>query len=243
MTEHWGKSKRNFNIVTKDSQEWYTPKYILDALGPFDLDPCSPMDRPFDTARKHYTKFDDGLCKPWVGRVWLNPPYKDIKTWMRCMAWHGNGIALTFNRLGTHWFDEVVVPYCSALFFLTNRLKFIPGDGGEAGTAPQNSVLIAYDARGEWRNNLVLKTCRLPGNFWDRSAARRTRTFANDGYQGFTKPATEATAQENNVPHPAAGEAQNVVIEGGDQSAPTNPVPAALQNTAEKTDPLTATDD
>lgn len=175
LTEHWGKSKRNFNIVTEDSQEWYTPKYILDALGQFDLDPCSPLVRPFDTARKHYTRLDDGLCKPWVGRVWLNPPYDKIQTWMRCMAWHGNGIALTFTRLGTRWFDEMVMPYCSGLFFLTGKLEFIPGGGGKAGQAPHQSVLIAYDPPGECRNYLALKKCRLSGNFWDRRASDKSR--------------------------------------------------------------------
>ncbi len=33
------------------SDEWYTPKWILDTLGEFDLDPCSPEERPFDTAK------------------------------------------------------------------------------------------------------------------------------------------------------------------------------------------------
>lgn len=181
VTEWLGEQKRNFNIVTEDSQEWYTPKYILDALGKFDLDPCSPVVRPFDTARKHYTMLDDGLCKPWSGRVWLNPPYSDIQTWMLALARHGNGIALVFNRLGTQWFNELVMPFCSGLFFLTGRLKFIPpGDGKN--NAPADSVLIAYDPPGEGRNNLRLKTCGLPGNFWDRCATdkKRSRTIAKN---------------------------------------------------------------
>ena len=27
------------------SDEWYTPKWIIDALGPFDLDPCAPSEQ------------------------------------------------------------------------------------------------------------------------------------------------------------------------------------------------------
>jgi hypothetical protein len=30
-------------------------------------------------------------------------------TWMRAMAHHNNGIALTFNRTGTPWFDRIVM--------------------------------------------------------------------------------------------------------------------------------------
>lgn len=28
------------------SDEWYTPKWVIDELGPFDLDPCSPITPP-----------------------------------------------------------------------------------------------------------------------------------------------------------------------------------------------------
>lgn len=169
LTDWWGEQERNFNIVTADSQEWYTPRYILDALGKFDLDPCSPVVRPFDTAKKHYTQADDGLCNPWMGRVWLNPPYNDIQTWMLAMARHGNGIALTYNRLGTHWFDELVMPYTTGLLFLTGNLKFIPKDG-KASAAPHSSVLIAYDPPGKNVNYLALRHSGLPGQFWDRWA-------------------------------------------------------------------------
>ena len=54
---------------------WLTPPYIIEALGEFDLDPCSPINRPWDTAKKHYNVFDDGLAHQWEGRVWCNPPY------------------------------------------------------------------------------------------------------------------------------------------------------------------------
>jgi hypothetical protein len=172
LTESWGEPKRNFNIRTDDSQEWYTPKYILDALGPFDLDPCSPMVRPFDTAKMHYTKADNGLCRPWVGRVWLNPPYNDIQTWMWAMAQHGNGIALTYNRLGTHWFNELVMPYTTGLRVLTGNVKFMR-QNDVASPAPHPSVLIAYDRHGRNTNSLTLRDCGLDGRFFPCRNKRR----------------------------------------------------------------------
>lgn len=54
--------------------EWLTPPEILRALGEFDLDPCAPVVRPWETAARHYTVQDDGLALPWEGRVWCNPP-------------------------------------------------------------------------------------------------------------------------------------------------------------------------
>lgn len=53
------------------------------ALGPFDLDPCSPVGRPWDTAAQHHTIHDNGLLKPWSGRVWLNPPYASALLWIK----------------------------------------------------------------------------------------------------------------------------------------------------------------
>jgi hypothetical protein len=35
--------------------EWLTPPEIIKSLGEFDLDPCSPINRPWDTAKNHYT--------------------------------------------------------------------------------------------------------------------------------------------------------------------------------------------
>lgn len=86
------------------SDEWYTPQWIIEKLGPFDLDPCSPEHRPFDTATVHWTKQQDGLRMPWGKpenvRVWLNPPYSRplVVLFVRKMAEHNNGIACLRNR-------------------------------------------------------------------------------------------------------------------------------------------------
>lgn len=64
--------------------EWLTPPSIIKALGEFDLDPCSPINRPWDTAKEHYTILDNGLLKPWKGRCFVNPPYgKETKKWLQ----------------------------------------------------------------------------------------------------------------------------------------------------------------
>lgn len=75
------------------SDEWYTPKYIIDSLGKFDLDPCAPSVPLFKTAEVMYNEFDDGLLQKWEGRVWLNPPYSRplINKFLRRMAEHNKG--------------------------------------------------------------------------------------------------------------------------------------------------------
>jgi hypothetical protein len=136
---------KDFNTNTDNNDEWLTPPEIIKALGPFDLDPCAPINRPWDTAEKHYTIEDDGLHKIWTGRVWLNPPYGD-KTllWLDKLASHGSGIALIFARTETKGYHEVVFDQADSIFFFRGRIKFhyVDGRQGEAANAP--SCLISY---------------------------------------------------------------------------------------------------
>jgi hypothetical protein len=128
------------------SDEWLTPPHILKALGPFDLDPCAPIVRPWDTAAKHYTVEDDGLAQTWVGRVWLNPPYgQQTEAWMQRLAEHGNGIALIFARTETSIFFPWVWGRAKAVFFLRRRLHFhnVRGERAKA-NAGGPSALVAY---------------------------------------------------------------------------------------------------
>jgi hypothetical protein len=122
------------------------PPHIISALGKFDLDPCSPIHRPWPTAMHHFTLRDNGLAQPWFGRVWLNPPYgSETFKWMQRMAKHANGIALIFARTETHTWFESVWPKASAILFLKGRLAFCHVDGHHAQTsAGAPSALIAY---------------------------------------------------------------------------------------------------
>ena len=131
---------------------WFTPPALIEALGgagSFDLDPCSHIDRPWPTAREHFTEQDNGLLKPWFGRVWLNPPYSIslIRRFLGRMAAHDRGVALIFARTETDPFHRFVWGAASGLLFLRGRLNFHHADGRRAnknGGAP--SVLVAYGA-------------------------------------------------------------------------------------------------
>lgn len=131
------------------SDEWLTPPEIMAVLGAFDLDPCSPIDRPWDTARNHYTVNDDGLSKEWFGRVWMNPPFGRAATlWMRRIAAHGNGIALIPARTETAMFYESVWSRADAVLFVKGRPHFHRVDGSRADFNSGAPIcLIAYGAR------------------------------------------------------------------------------------------------
>ncbi|MDB1083586.1 adenine methyltransferase [Phocaeicola vulgatus] len=51
----------SFERSANASDEWYTPREIIEALGEFDLDPCAPMHPLWPTAKTMYNKQDNGL--------------------------------------------------------------------------------------------------------------------------------------------------------------------------------------
>lgn len=127
-----------------ESDDWITPRWIIEALGPFDLDPCESDSHPWKCASAAFHK-PEGLLRPWFGRVWCNPPYgQQLGDWLCRCADHGDAIALTFARTETRHFFTGVWGRASGILFLRGRLRFHRPDGqlGASGTGP--SVLIAY---------------------------------------------------------------------------------------------------
>ncbi|WP_232490662.1 phage N-6-adenine-methyltransferase [Burkholderia ubonensis] len=141
------------------NDEWLTPPEWIRALGEFDLDPCAPVVRPWNTAREHFTIADDGLAREWRGRVWCNPPFgRDAAKWLKRMAEHNNGIALIPARTETAMFYESVWSCADSVCFVRGRPHFHYVDGRRA---PFNSgapiCLVAYGRA----NTIALLDSRL----------------------------------------------------------------------------------
>ena len=155
--------------ATMLKDEWLTPPEILRALGEFDLDPCAPhaSRRPWSTAAEHYSREENGLARPWAGRVWLNPPYgREAARWLARLAEHGDGVALIFARTETSMFFEHVWNRATAVLFLRGRLHFHHVDGRRAeANAGAPSCLVAY-AR---RNAEMLASSGLNGHLTEVS--------------------------------------------------------------------------
>lgn len=125
--------------VSDDSYEWFTPAEYIEAaravMGGIDLDPASCAEaNEVVKARRYYTREDDGLAQPWVGRVWLNPPYNmplveefAQRTVEEVAA--GNvtaAIVLVNNSTDTGWF-HTLLDAASAVCLTRGRLKFWNG--------------------------------------------------------------------------------------------------------------------
>jgi len=128
------------------SQVHITPNEFIDRLGPFDMDPCAAIVRPWDCAAVNITEKENGLIRPWRGFVYLNPPYDRyvVALWISRLAEHGHGIALLHARCEAAWF-EPIWQHAAAILFLADRIHFHRPDGSRQ---PANSgappVLAAF---------------------------------------------------------------------------------------------------
>ena len=161
------------------TDDWLTPPEIIKACGEFDLDPCTPIEMPWVTAKNRFTVKDNGLSKDWTGRVWLNPPYgAQVGLWMQRLAIHGNGIALVFARTETAWFQDFVFPYADALLFIAPRLHFYTEKGERAkGNAGGPSVLVAYGSG----NDFQLERSGIGGKFVSLNRCSAASNRVTDG--------------------------------------------------------------
>lgn len=140
---------------------WLTPPHIIEALGPFDLDPCAHPG--WKTANRLICLPSDGLSAEWYGRVWLNPPYgSEAWRWLSRLAEHHSGTALLFARTETEGFVREVWGKATALLFLAGRLHFhLPDSTRAPANSGAPSVLVAYGPYEAYR----LRKSGLPGSY------------------------------------------------------------------------------
>jgi site-specific DNA-methyltransferase (adenine-specific) len=143
------------NAVAKpewwSSDHWATPREIVDNLeaefGAFDLDPCCMHGTA--KARHFYTPVENGLEWPWVGRVFLNPPYSKPAPWLqKAIAETSSGcaalvVALLPVRTDTRWFHELV-NMRAELRFIRGRIKWIGWQGTPIPNPKDPSMLAIY---------------------------------------------------------------------------------------------------
>lgn len=114
-------------------QNWQTPAAVFAwasrHVGGFDLDAAADAENAL--CARYLTRAEDGLIAAWLGRrVWINPPFADVKAWMRrafesvfcgeiqlaCM--------LVPAALETDWF-RTYAKRASAIYLLHPRIKYV----------------------------------------------------------------------------------------------------------------------
>lgn len=119
-------------VFSHQSVHWHTPKDVYEKLNSefdFDFDPC-PLHSSFD-----------GLAMSWRGkRVFCNPPYDNIKSFLTKARESDLSVFLIPARTDTRWFHEIVLPHAVEIRFIKGRLKF----GGAKNSAPFPSMVVIF---------------------------------------------------------------------------------------------------
>lgn len=143
-----------------DTDTWLTPRYILDSLGRFDLDPCAAESNPSWVAANSFTKNDDGLTSTWSGRVFMNPPFSNTVPWLLRHAEYGRGISLVAASVESRVWRGAVWTKATGVLLLHGRTRFCNPDGSSTQGRPLRSIaLIAWDAN----EATVLQGCGIAG--------------------------------------------------------------------------------
>ena len=131
------------------NDRWLTPKHIVEALGPFDLDPCGAPGHILAERTYLLENGDDGLRAPYWGTGFMTPPYnaRIMAPWIERMIEHNNGILLIPASTGIKLWQDLIFPNATAIHFYRHRIEFLRREGFEGGekmVSPQASAIIAF---------------------------------------------------------------------------------------------------
>jgi phage N-6-adenine-methyltransferase len=163
-------SKKKKSVVSRDTHpelhhrgagtgnnEWFTPAEYIEAarnvLGEIDLDPAShPLAQEIVKAKQFFTREDNGLNQPWLGRVWLNPPYgkSEIEPFIEKLIdeielGNTSAILLTHNYTDTAWFHAAALN-AQMICFTKGRIRFVDQDGNKCSPTQGQAFFYYGDA-------------------------------------------------------------------------------------------------
>ena len=113
------------------------------AMGGIDLDPAScEAANAIVQADRFFALDDDGLVQPWVGRVWLNPPYtsKAMAGFVDRFAAHDHGCILV-NTVTETVYGQILLQACPVVCFHAGRISFSSPHGQKAGSGTVGQMI------------------------------------------------------------------------------------------------------
>ncbi len=123
-------------VFSSATDEWGTPSEVYEGLNrefQFTMDPC-PINGEVDGRAP--------LFCSWEGqRVFCNPPYSDIRSFLE--RWHESELAVYLipARTDTRWMHQIVLPYAKEIRFIRGRLRF----GNAVNSAPFPSMVVIFE--------------------------------------------------------------------------------------------------
>lgn len=138
---------------TENSQDiWETDPAIFHLLNKefkFTLDPCATPETA--KCRNFFTKEENGLIQDWSGHVvFVNPPYSQIKHWVRKCYKEGKKentkiVMLIPIRSDTIYFHKYIIK-AKELRFIKGRVNFL-SNGERKGSSTFPSILVIFEGK------------------------------------------------------------------------------------------------
>lgn len=150
--------------ASKDyKDDHYTPSRVYSPLGPFGIDPCAGPNT-IAAVNYDYSQGQDGLCLPWLGIAWVNPPYSLKEAFLDRCARHCNGFALLPNATETVWWQRAANE-CDAYLLLKRRIQFRDWQGKAQKGNTKGSTIFAYGPEAVARLVKAVKSGALEGQY------------------------------------------------------------------------------
>ena len=131
----------------KPVSNWYTPEWLFNRLslayGPFDLDVAAAPENA--KCERYFDEQTNGLEQPWTGRVWCNPPYRDLIKWVRKAreeTMNGNAekvVMLLPAQTSTAWWHDYALKFAN-IVWIRGKVQF----GGCKDRAIMPSVVLIF---------------------------------------------------------------------------------------------------
>jgi len=110
----------------KKNDRLQTPPWVIQELGPVDLDPCAGVSTYIGRTNWAIEHGKNGLDLDWFGFVYCNPPFSQKESWAAKMIGHGNGILILPERGSAPWFGPLAEA-SGKYWVMGKKINFIGG--------------------------------------------------------------------------------------------------------------------
>ncbi len=103
-----------------------TPPWVIQHLGPVDLDPCAGRSTYIGATNWAIERGENGLLMDWKGFVYCNPPFSQKELWIEKMVKHRNGFLMLPERGSAPWFGPLAVA-AGVYWVMGKKINFVGG--------------------------------------------------------------------------------------------------------------------
>lgn len=154
-------STENKSFTPKEIKDlWATPQAIFDSLNKefkFNCDVAASLSN--SKCENYIGEVENSLDKDveWGGVNWCNPPYSDIKPWVKkAIEQHQQGKTIAMlvpSDTSVKWFKSAY-DSCNEVRFISGRLAFINAESGEP-VSGNNKGSVLFIWRGHCKSHSV----------------------------------------------------------------------------------------